>query len=176
MTLTILGSLLLALAPQAGNQVNPRVSIVVENRGTMVAELFPNEAPKTVARFIQLAKSGFYDGVRFHRVENEPRPFIIVAGDPLTKSLPITDPKVGTGGTGTRVPFEKNNVQFLNGTLGLVRDVRDKDSGDCQFFICNGDQRFLEHSYVGFGRVIQGLEVIPKVQVGDKITSIRIVN
>lgn len=176
MTLTILGSLLIAFSPQGGGQANPRVSIVVENRGTMVAELFPNEAPKTVARFVQLVKSEFYDGVRFHRVENAPRPFIIVAGDPLTKSLPITDPKVGTGGTGTRLPFEKNNVQFLNGTLGLVRDVRDKDSGDCQFFICNGDQRFLEHSYVGFGRVIQGLEVIPKVQVGDKIATIRVVN
>jgi cyclophilin family peptidyl-prolyl cis-trans isomerase len=171
--LTVFSLFGILLFSGAVQEPTPRVVIVVENRGTMVAELYPKEAPQTVSRFLALVRQNFYDGVRFHRVENNPKPFIVVTGDPLTKTLPIDDSRIGTGGSGVKIPFEKNDVQFLNGTLGLVRDQRDKNSGDSQFFICNGNQRFLEGTYVAFGRVVEGLDVIPKIQLGDKVVSIR---
>ncbi|MCH8274610.1 MAG: peptidylprolyl isomerase [Armatimonadetes bacterium] len=152
---------------------NPRVLVTVEGRGTFTIELFPNEAPKTVAHFLGLVRRKFYDGVRFHRIENVPKPFIMEAGDPLTKTLPLNDARIGTGGSGKKVPFEKNSVRFLNGTVGLSRDVRDKDSGDSRFFICTGDQPFLDGKYVAFGRVVKGLALLPKIKLGDRITSIR---
>lgn len=168
-----LAAIVIGLAP--ANQAKTQVEIKVESRGSMTVELFAADAPKTVARFVELVRTEFYDGMRFHRVENYPRPFLIQTGDPFSKTLNLDDPKMGTGGSGQKLPFEKNNVQFLNGTLGLVRDQKDPNSGDSQFFICNGNQRFLEGTYVAFGRVIKGLELIPKIERGDRITSVRIV-
>lgn len=162
--------LVVALAPYAWGQ---KVEMVIEGRGRMVVELYPEKAPKTVARFLALVDSGFYNGVRFHRVVNSPRPFIIVTGDPLTKSLPLNDPRVGTGGSGQKIPFEKNDLKFTNGTLGMVRDVNDENSADSQFFICNGDQPFLEGTYTAFGRVVEGIEGIKQVQMGDRVALIR---
>ena len=156
-----------------GAQANPKVQVTIEGRGQMTIELYPNKAPKTVNHFLQLVRSGFYDGVLFHRVENSPRPFICVTGAPLSKSLPLSDAKMGTGGSGQKIAFEKNDLAFVNGTIGLSRDRKDENSGDSQFFICNGNQRFLEGTYVAFGRVVDGLELIPKIQRGDKIVSIR---
>jgi len=162
-------SLLLASVPALAQ----RVEMVIAGKGRMVIELYPDKAPKTVARFLQLVDSGFYNGVRFHRVENHPRPFILVTGDPLSKSLPLDDPRVGTGGTGEKLPFEKNDLKFTNGTLGMVRDVRDENSADSQFFICNGDQRFLEGTYTAFGRIVEGLDLIKKIELGDRIEVVR---
>ena len=151
----------------------PTIQMTIEGRGQLTIELYPEKAPKTVAHFRKLVREGFYDGVRFHRVQNKPRPFIVMTGDPFSKTLPLGDSKIGTGGSGTTVPFEKNDLQFVNGTLGLSRDKEDQNSGDSQFFITNGAQRFLEGTYVGFGRVIKGLDVIPKIELGNKIVSMR---
>jgi cyclophilin family peptidyl-prolyl cis-trans isomerase len=170
MITSVLAAGILAIA---GLQAGPRVQVTVENKGQMTVELYPSKAPKTVDHFLGLVRSRFYDGVLFHRVENDPRPFIIVTGDPLTKSLPLDDARIGSGGSGQKVPFEKNDMPFLNGTLGLSRDKKDENSGDSQFFICNGNQRFLEGTYVPFGRVIEGIELIAKIRKGDKISSIR---
>lgn len=165
--ISLLFALLFLISPQGA--ANPRVSMEIENRGKLVIELFPKDAPKTVEHFLDLVKKGFYNNVRFHRVENKPRPFIAVTGDPLTKTLPLDDARVGTGGSGKKIPFEKNNVPFLNGTLGLVRDEKDINSGDSQFFICIGNQRFLDGKYVAFGRVVEGLDIVPKIQLGDRV-------
>lgn len=163
----------LFLAGASSSQERPHVEMRIEGRGSMTIELYAADAPKTVNQFITLVRRNFYDGVRFHRVENFPRPFLIQTGDPLSKTLDLSDPRIGTGGSGTKVPFERNNIQFLNGTLGLVRDLKDPNSGDSQFFICNGNQRFLEGTYVAFGRVIKGLDLIAKVQLGERVVSIR---
>jgi len=172
--IALVAAIFVFFSPQAA--VNPRVGMEIENRGKLVIELFPKEAPRTVEHFLDLVKKGFYNGVRFHRVENKPRPFIVVTGDPLTKTLPLDDERVGTGGSGKKVPFEKNDIPFLNGTLGLVRDEKDENSGDSQFFICIGNQRFLDGRYVAFGRVVEGLEIIPKIQRGDKIVRMFVMN
>lgn len=151
----------------------PRVEMNIAIRGQMVIELYPDKAPRTVEHFLALVRSGFYNGVKFHRVESNPRPFIVMTGDPLTKSLPLTDPRIGTGGSGAKVPFEKNDLAFANGTLGLSRDKAHPDSGDSQFFITLGAQPFLEGTYVAFGRVIRGLDILKSIQVGDRIESMR---
>src|SRR6185503_19252682 len=119
MTTLVLATVLLTGAH--GDLDSPRVAMVIAGRGQMVMELNPTKAPKTVARFLDLVKSGFYDGVAFHRVENQPRPFIVVTGDPLTKTLPIDDARIGTGGSGMKIPFEKNDLPFVNGAVGLSR-------------------------------------------------------
>lgn len=167
------GLALVAAVLAAVSATAQKVEMIIAGRGRMVIELYPDKAPKTVAKFLKLVDSGFYNGVRFHRVENNPRPFILVTGDPLTKNLPLDDPRIGTGGTGEKLPFEKNDLKFTNGTLGMVRDVRDENSAYSQFFICNGDQRFLEGTYTAFGRVVEGLDVIKKIQLGDRIEVMR---
>ncbi|MGI8923719.1 MAG: peptidylprolyl isomerase [Fimbriimonadales bacterium] len=173
MTLLIAATI---IAMGGGQPDYPTVDVNIGGRGQLTIELYPEKAPKTVAHFRKLVRDGFYDGVRFHRVQNNPRPFIVMTGDPFSKTLPLGDPKIGTGGSGSTVPFEKNDLQFVNGTLGLSRDKKDQNSGDSQFFITNGPQRFLEGTYVGFGRVIKGLDVIPKIERGDRIISIREAN
>ncbi len=168
---TLIASIALNFVPVA----NPRIAIVIEGRGQMVAELYPESAPKTTSRVLELVNQRFYDGVRFHRVDNNPRPFIVVTGDPFSKGDgPLTDPKIGTGGSGKKIPFETNSVKFLNGTLGMVRDQRDKNTGgDSQFFICNGNQTFLDGNYVAFGRVVEGLGIIQEIRLGDRVVSVR---
>src|SRR3954467_14259085 len=73
------------------------------NKGTIVAELYEKEAPNTVANFEKLANSGFYDGVKFHRVIPD---FVVQGGDPLSRDLPAGDPRVGTGGPGYKIKCE----------------------------------------------------------------------
>jgi cyclophilin family peptidyl-prolyl cis-trans isomerase len=169
---TLLATLAIGMAPATLD--TPRVEMTIENRGTVVMELYPDKAPKTVDQFTRLVRSGFYNGVLFHRVENSPRPFVVMTGDPLSKTLPLTDARIGTGGSGTKLPFEKNDLAFANGTVGLSRDKDKPNSGDSQFFITLGPQPFLEGTYVAFGRVIQGLEILRTIKLGDKIVSMRV--
>ena len=171
---TLIAALTLGLAP--ADDVRPRVEMTIEDRGAVVMELFPEKAPKTVEQFVRLVGSNFYDGVLFHRVENNPRPFIVMTGDPLTKTVPLGDSRIGTGGSGKKLPFEKNDVSFTNGTVGLSRDKNNPNSGDSQFFITLGPQPFLEGTYVAFGRVIRGLEILKTIRVGDRIVSMRIID
>src|SRR5687768_4782327 len=151
---TLLATIVLGMTPAAID--NPQVEMTIENRGRVVIELYPNKAPKTVEHFLELVRTGFYNGILFHRVENSPRPFVVMTGDPLSRTLPLNDARIGTGGSGSTVPFEKNDMTFANGTLGLSRDKTKPNSGDSQFFITLGPQPFLEGTYVAFGRVTHG--------------------
>jgi peptidyl-prolyl cis-trans isomerase B (cyclophilin B) len=170
---TLIATLVLGLAPTAA--ANPRVEMAIENRGVVVMELFPDKAPKTVQQFLGLVNSNFYDGILFHRVENNPRPFIVVSGYRVTMCLRLMVSRIGTGGCVKNLPFEKNDVAFTNGTVGLSREKNDPNSGDSQFFITLGPQPFLEGTYVAFGRVIRGMEVVKSIRVGDRIVAIRII-
>ena len=171
---TLIAVLALGLAPV--DDACPRIEMTIESRGSVMMELYPEKAPKTVEQFVRLVRSSFYNGVLFHRVENNPRPFIVMTGDPLTKTVPLGDSRIGTGGSGKKLPFEKNDLPFTNGTVGLSRDKNNPNSGDSQFFITLGPQPFLEGTYVAFGRVVQGLEILKAIRVGDRIVSMRIVD
>lgn len=139
-------------------------------KGTMVAELFDQEVPGTVANFEKLANSKFYDGTRFHRVINQ---FMIQGGDPLSKTA--NHPRVGTGGPGYQIPCETNlnTHKHVEGTLSMAH--AGKNTGGSQFFICHGPQAHLDGVHTVFGQVKSGMDVVHAIKQGDEIRSLRVV-
>jgi peptidyl-prolyl cis-trans isomerase B (cyclophilin B) len=137
---------------------NNEVAIIKTTEGEMVAEFWPDVAPKTVENFKTLAKKGFYDGTCFHRVIKE---FMIQGGDPLTKD-PAKEAQWGTGGPGYQVKAEFNDRPHNRGVLSMARSS-DPDSAGSQFFICHGNPRFLDKQYTAFGKLIKGDDVLEKI-------------
>ena len=125
-----------------------KTATIVTSKGTIVAELFDDEVPDTVANFEKLANSDFYDGTRFHRVISD---FMIQGGDPLSKKA--GDPRAGTGGPGYKIKCEteKNTHRHVAGTLSMAH--AGKDTGGSQFFICHSPQPHLDRKHTVFGQV-----------------------
>jgi len=138
-------------------------------RGTIVVDLFDEEAPGTVANFEKLANSEFYDGTRFHRVINN---FMIQGGDPLSRTP--NNPRVGTGGPGYTIKCEtsRNVHKHVAGTLSMAH--AGKDTGGSQFFICHAPQPHLDRVHTVFGQVRQGMDVVNAIRQGDVVNSIRV--
>ncbi len=130
--------------------------ITVKDYGTIKLELDEGAAPITVANFIQLAQSGFYDGLTFHRIMDG---FMIQGGDPDGN---------GTGGSKETIKgeFAKNGVDnpisHVKGTISMARS-NDPNSARSQFFITVADATFLDGSYAAFGRVTEGMEVAEQI-------------
>jgi cyclophilin family peptidyl-prolyl cis-trans isomerase len=156
-------------APGAGTA--PRAVIALEKGGEIVLELFPRDAPKHVENFVTLARKGFYDGQRFHRVEPK---FVVQIGDPQSKTLPMGDPRLGTGGPGYTIKAEFNTIPFDRGVLGMAR-TRDPDSAGSQFYIMLGPAHFLNGQYTAFGRVVRGMDAVDGIEVGDRVKAVKIV-
>lgn len=144
--------------------------LAVEGKGDITIKLFTKEAPKTTKRIIELTRNGFYDGQRFFRVVTSPRPYIAQIGDPQTKTKDIDSPEIGNGGTGVRIPYEDSKVSNTLYTVGLATLPKDRDSGDCQFYINLAPNKFLDGNYTVFGQVVGGTDVVKKLQRGDKVT------
>jgi len=138
-------------------------------RGTIVAELFADETPGTVANFEKLANDKFYDGTRFHRVINN---FMVQAGDPPSRTE--NDPRAGTGGPGYNIKCEtsRNTHKHVAGTLSMAH--AGKDTGGSQFFICHSSQAHLDGKHTVFGQVTTGQDVVNQIRKNDVITSIRV--
>ena len=134
------------------------VAVLETSKGKMVVEFWDKDAPKTVAHFKALAKSGFYNGTGFHRIMKN---FMIQGGDPKSKNPKAPD--LGTGGSGQTVPDEYNNHTHVKGVLSLASSGTGTNSGDSQFFIVHGEATFLDHKYTAFGHVIKGLDVVDKI-------------
>jgi peptidyl-prolyl cis-trans isomerase B (cyclophilin B) len=138
-------------------------------KGTMKVSFFADDAPNTVANFIKLAKSGFYDGLSFHRVISD---FVIQGGCPFSKDP--GDPRVGTGGPGYKINCELNggNQFHDKGVLSMAHAGR--NTGGSQFFICHGrtNTKHLDRQHTCFGKVYEGLDVIDQIGAGDKIEKI----
>ncbi|MBX7131822.1 MAG: peptidylprolyl isomerase [Fimbriimonadaceae bacterium] len=149
---------------------NPQVTIDVEGKGTFVMQLNTDQAPNTSANLVSLANKGFYDGIIFHRYEPD---FVIQGGDPLTKTLPLSDPSIGTGGPGYTIPFESNPLLHKHYALGMARS-NDLDSGGSQWYICLKDLPTLDGNYVVFGRVTSGFEVVDALRRGDKMLKVTV--
>ena len=143
--------------PAPGAWVNSTVTIVT-NFGTIVAMLYDEGAPITVENFLNLSTSGFYDGIKFHRIVDD---FVIQTGDPNTKdSNPYND---GMGGSSQTIPLEvSENLTHVDGALGMARS-EDPDSASSQFYICDGPQHGLDGNYAVFGVVTQGIEVVRQI-------------
>lgn len=127
--------------------------------GNIVFRFYPKHAPNTTTRIIQLIQQGFYDGLSFHRVVPN---FVIQGGDPLGN---------GTGGSGQNLKAEFNDLQHVEGTVAMAR-AQNPDSADSQFYIALGTLKNLDGQYTIFGKVVEGIEVVRKISVGDKMLSV----
>ncbi|MGD2034453.1 MAG: peptidylprolyl isomerase [Bacteroidales bacterium] len=146
-------------------------AILNTEKGAMTVEFYEEDAPRTVANFIKLAKEGFYDGLAFHRVIPD---FVIQGGCPYSKDM--NDPRVGTGGPGysTDCELDGKNQYHDEGVLSMAHAGR--NTGGSQFFICHNRQntQHLDGNHTCFGKVEKGLEVIGQIEAGDKIQNIQI--
>ncbi|MDE6908418.1 MAG: peptidylprolyl isomerase [Lachnospiraceae bacterium] len=139
---------------------NPIVTITLENGDVMKAELYPELAPNTVNNFISLIKSGFYNGLIFHRVING---FMIQGGCPDGK---------GTGGPGYTIRGEfsqngfENPLRHTPGVLSMARSMM-PDSAGSQFFIMHKNSPHLNGAYAAFGKITEGIDVVNKIAEVD---------
>jgi peptidyl-prolyl cis-trans isomerase B (cyclophilin B) len=134
-------------------------AIIKTSKGNITVTLFGKDSPKTVRNFINKASSDFYKNLLFHRVEN----WVIQGGDPK-----------GDGTGGGLILTEPNAIPFTAGSLGAARASNPQVSNDSQFFITKSDASWLNGQYTNFGTVTEGMDVVNKIQIGDKILGITV--
>ena len=141
-------------------------AIIDTIKGKMEVEFYENDAPKTVQNFVDLSKSGFYNGLTFHRVIPD---FVIQGGCPHG---------TGVGGPGYAIDCELDgdNQYHDRGVLSMAHAGR--NTGGSQFFICHSRENtaHLDRNHTCFGKVVEGVEVIEMIEAGDKINSISIID
>lgn len=148
---------------------NRVVKLSIAGKGDMYIRMDDQNTPITASNFVNLAGSGFYDGVYFHRYgPDENLPQFIQGGDPNTKTLPLSDPSIGTGGPGYTINFESNPNKHLAGSIAMARS-QDINSAGSQFYICNVAIPDFDGNYVVFGRVLAGYDILAQLRRGDKI-------
>ena len=159
---------------------NPVATMEVENFGTIKIELYPEQAPETVANFIALANRGFYDGLTFHRVVKD---FMIQGGDKKgtgSGSAELSDLKDGGEEKDYSIKGEfvangvNNTLKFDEGVIGMARNdytqyssslkEESYNSGSSQFFIMTKANTSLNGYYTAFGKVIEGMDVVHKIE------------
>ncbi len=126
------------------------------SKGTVMVEVYPKLAPITVENFEKLVKEGFYDGLKWHRVED----WVVQTGDPLG---------TGEGGSPDTIPLEVNKaLKNRRGALGMAR-TNDPNSATSQFYVLKSDARWLDGGYAVFGKVVSGMDVIDQLTTEDTI-------
>jgi len=135
-------------------------AIIKTNKGDINIDFFDNDAPGTVANFVKLAESGFYNGLSFHRVISN---FMVQGGCPRGD---------GTGGPGYSIKCEINPNKHLEGSLSMAH--RGKNTGGSQFFICHSSQPHLDGVHTVFGRT-QDMTVVNAIRTGDKMNEVVVV-
>ena len=148
-------------------------ALINTNKGSMRVAFYSDDAPKTVANFIKLAKEGYYNGLKWHRVLPD---FVIQGGCP--KSRDGASGMAGTGGPGYSIDCELNgeNQHHERGVLSMAHSGR--NTGGSQFFICHSRKNtsHLDRNHTCFGKVIEGVDVVDDIREGDSIDSIEIVD
>ena len=147
------------------------VKVEVEGRGDFTIRFNGDKAPKTVEQITRLVKAGFYDGQRFHKVEKTPKPFLVQVGDPASKDGDLS----GKGGSGKEIGFEDSGLSNVAGAVGLAHPVDQPSKGDSQFYVLLDNATFLDGKYTVFGQVTNGMDVVKRIQKGDRIIRISIV-
>jgi peptidyl-prolyl cis-trans isomerase B (cyclophilin B) len=136
---------------------NPKIKFTITNYGEIVAELYPEKAPKTVENFLSLVKDGFFSGLIFHRVISG---FMIQGGgfdvDFNQKHAEAIKGEFAANG------FKENDLRHTRGVLSMARTM-DPNSASSQFFIMHKDAPHLDRQYAGFGMVVEGIEVVDKI-------------
>ena len=160
------------------------VAVITTSKGTIRVKLAGADAPIHVGNFVELARKGFYDNVKFHRYVPG---FVIQGGDPQTRELSSADVAqkasspysgLGTGGPGYSIKeeFSTNpHNSHDDGALAMARS-QNPDSAGSQFYLCLGDQHFLDPNYTVFGQTVEGKEVIGQLRAGDVIERVEIEN
>jgi len=140
------------------NEENKNIVVFTTNFGTITLELFRDKAPNTSENFEELAKIGFYEGTRFHRVIAD---FMIQGGDPQSKDISLKN-RWGTGGPGYQFADEINDEKLVKGVLAMANSG--PDTNGSQFFIVTAESTpWLDGAHTAFGRVIEGMDVVEKI-------------
>lgn len=146
----------------AARQAGTRKATIKTSKGAIVLELYGKDAPLTTANFVKLAKAKFYDGLYFHRVVPG---FVIQGGDPAGN---------GSGGPGYTIKREiAPKLKHVEGALAMAR-TPEPDSAGSQFYITLAVTPQLDNEYAVFGKVVEGMDVVKKIEVGDKIVSVTV--
>ena len=135
--------------------------ITLDDGNTIDIAFYPQDAPKTVENFVTLAKKGYYNGLKFHRVVPD---FVVQGGCPKGD---------GTGGPGYTIPAEFNSKKHLRGTVAMARSQH-PDSAGSQFYICYGATPHLDRNYTVFGQVTSGMEHVDRIKQGDRMKTVEI--
>jgi len=135
-------------------------AVVNTTKGSFTIELLPDDAPLTVDNFVQLARTGFFNNLTFHRVVPN---FVIQGGDPRGD---------GNGGPGHQIRCEINEVAYERGAVGMA--LSGKDTGGSQWFVTHSAQPHLDGGYTVFGRVTDGMNVVDQIARGDRILNVTI--
>ena len=149
-------------AIDADIEMGNKIATIETDKGIIKFELYEDKVPNTVKNFIELAQSGFYDGLNFHRVEEG---FVIQGGDPNGD---------GTGGSGKTIELEIHpDLKHVKGAVAMARKP-DPNSATSQFYITLVETPFLDGNYAVFGKVIEGIEVVESIAVGDKMNKVSV--
>lgn len=147
-------------------------AIIKTNKGDMKVEFYEKDAPKTVANYVKLAKDGYYNGLKWHRVIPD---FVIQGGCPNTRDGATGMP--GTGGPGYTIDCELDgdNQYHDRGVLSMAHAGR--NTGGSQFFVCHSrnNTAHLDGNHTCFGKVVEGVDVVDDIRQGDSIDAIEIV-
>ncbi|MHA1777445.1 MAG: peptidylprolyl isomerase [Promethearchaeota archaeon] len=140
---------------------NPQVKMET-TKGILMIELYPEHAPGTVANFLKLVNQKFYDGLTFHRVIPD---FVVQGGCPRGD---------GTGGPGWTIKCETEGNPLIHKLGALSMAHRGKDTGGSQFFIVLNREttKHLDGKHTVFGQVIEGLDILPTIEQGDKMIKV----
>jgi cyclophilin family peptidyl-prolyl cis-trans isomerase len=164
----VFGLTVVALASVAAQQTSPGAGpiIVLETvKGTIEFETYPEEAPKTVARVIDLVKKNFYNGQRFHRAEPS---FLIQIGDPVSRDV---SRQAWWGRQSAGKPIGVSEITKKRrhgvGAVSMAYPGNDRAAADSQFFITRRAAPELDGRYTVFGKVLTGQDVVAKIQRGD---------
>ena len=136
-----------------------KATVELAKGGSFTIALRPDKAPQTVERFAGKARSGFYNNLTFHRVED----WVVQGGDPS-----------GNGTGGEKVPSEYNDLSFKLGAVGIARGQDPAINNGSQWFVVLKDSTFLDKQYTNFGQVTAGMDVVKGIKIGDKIKSITV--
>ncbi len=148
-------------------------AIIKTNKGDMKVSFYDKDAPNTVANLVKLAKDGYYNGLKWHRVIPN---FVIQGGCPNSREGASGMP--GTGGPGYSIDCELNgdNQYHDRGVLSMAHAGR--NTGGSQFFVCHSRENtaHLDRNHTCFGKVVEGLDVIDDIRTNDEILSIEIMD
>ncbi len=134
-------------------------AVMKTNMGDIIFEFYAEESPKTVNNFLNLAESGFYNGVKFHRVIKD---FMVQAGDPLSKDE-NSQMRWGTGGPGYSFEDEFNDKKLVEGSLAMANSG--PNTNGSQFFIVTiSETPWLDGRHTNFGKVVEGLDIVKKIE------------